>query len=129
MDNKAFFLSLYGMVVADGLISAKELETVYNLGRTVYGLTEEEINKYIVSADVSYVMPETFEEKIRVLYQLTMVAWADNKIDDSERDLLKRHCIMYQFQEENVDSIIDFLVERVKNGVKFENILSEINNQ
>lgn len=129
MDKKAFFLSLYSMVIADGLVSAKELEMVYNLGRTIYGLTEDEINEYIVSADVSYVMPETFEDKIRVLYHLTMVAWADKNIDDNERALLKRYIILYQFEEENADSISDFLIERVKTGVKFEDVLSEINNQ
>lgn len=117
------------MVIADGLISAKELETVYNLGRNVYNLSEEEINKYIVSADVSYVEPETLEDKVRVLYQLATIAWADKNIDPNERDLLKRYVILYQFEEENIDSIVEFLLERVKNDCSIESVLSEIFNQ
>ncbi|MCQ2278693.1 MAG: TerB family tellurite resistance protein [Bacteroidales bacterium] len=128
MENKSFFLSLYSMVIADGLISPKELEFMYNLGREVYQLSEDEINKYIVSADVSFVVPETVEDKVRVLYQLAMVAWADQEIDIHERDLLKRYVIRYQFEEENADGIVDYLVDCAKNNATIESVLNDILN-
>lgn len=128
MENKSFFLSLYSMVIADGLVSPKELEFMYNLGREVYHLTEDEINKYIVSADVSFVIPETVEDKVRVLYQLAMVAWADQDIDAHERDLLKRYVLRYQFEEENADGIVDYLIDRVKNNASIESVLNDILN-
>lgn len=116
------------MVIADGLISPKELEFMYNLGREVYQLSEDEINKYIVSADVSFVVPETVEDKVRVLYQLAMVAWADQEIDIHERDLLKRYVIRYQFEEENADGIVDYLVDCAKNNATIESVLNDILN-
>lgn len=128
MENKSFFLSLYSMVIADGLVSPKELEFMYKLGKEVYHLTEDEINKYIVSADVSFVIPETVEDKVRVLYQLAMVAWADQDIDAHERDLLKRYVLRYQFEEENADGIVDYLIDRVENNASIESVLNDILN-
>lgn len=116
------------MVIADGLISPKELEFIYQLGKDVYHLSEDEINKYIVSADVSFVIPETVEDKVRVLYQLAMVAWADGDIDNHERDLLKRYVVRYRFEEDNADGIVDYLIDRVKNNTPVESVLNEILN-
>ena len=114
------------MVIADGLISAKELEMMYKIGQDVYHLSEENINKYIVSVDASFVVPETLEDKIRVLYQLALIAWADGEIDKHERDLLRRYVVMYKFEEENAERIVDYLLEKAKGDESVNSVINEI---
>ena len=73
------FLNLYCMVVADGIVDPKELETIYRIGRESYGLSEEEINKAVVGAGTTYVIPDSPEERMRILYEMAIIAWAEGK--------------------------------------------------
>lgn len=41
---KARFLSLYSMILADGIIDAREMETLYRIGREEYGISQKEID-------------------------------------------------------------------------------------
>ena len=41
--KKLQFLDLYCMVLADGIVHPKEMETLYRIGLENYGLTEDEI--------------------------------------------------------------------------------------
>lgn len=40
--QKSHFLSLYCMILADGIIDAKEMETLYEIASRNYGLTPED---------------------------------------------------------------------------------------
>lgn len=128
MDDtlKAHFLSLYCMVMADGIVSAKELETLYRIGRENYGLSTEEINKAIVSSGTSFLVPEEAEEKVRILYEMAEIAWADGDIDPTERNLLRRYATRLGFMEENAEAIADFMLQQVKEGKSFEEVKQAI---
>lgn len=126
--QKARFLSLYCMVLADGVVDVKELEVLYRIGRVNYQLTPDEINKMIVGAGTSVPVFESFDDKIELLYQMAEIAWADGKIEDTERNLMKKYAIRFGFIEENVPGIIDFLLEKAKNGVPPQDVINEIKN-
>ena len=113
------------MILADGVIDARELETLYKIGTEQYGLTQTEITATIRNAGSSFIMPSTIAEKIRFLYNLAQIAYADNEIDKSERELLKRYISKMEFSEENIDSIADFLFESVKNNVSVDEIINQ----
>ena len=66
---KSQFLSLYCMVLADGIIDARELETLYRIGTEQYGLTQEEITATVRDAGTSFIMPTELSDKIRFLYR------------------------------------------------------------
>lgn len=125
---KSHFLGLYSMIMADGIVVAKELETLYRIGRENYNLTPDEINQYIVSSGTSFIVPESVEERIRILYELSEIAWADGAIDSTEKNLLHRYVIRLGFLEENAENIVTFLLEQVKNGISLEEVLKEIAN-
>lgn len=125
---KSFFLAFYSMVLADGIVEAKELESLYRIGRESYNLTSEEINKYVVSAGTTFVMPEKLEDRISLLYDLAEIAWADGEIDETERTLLARYVVRLGFLEENADEITDFMLKQVKEGISKEDIIKEIVN-
>ena len=125
---KSHFLSLYSMIMADGIVAAKELETLYRIGRENYHLTPDEINQYIVSVVTSFIVPESVEERIRILYELSEIAWADGEVDLTEKNLLHRYAVRLGFLEENAENIATFLLEQVKNGVSFKDVVKEITN-
>lgn len=125
---KSFFLALYSMVLADGIVEAKELESLYRIGRENYNLTSEEINKYVVSAGTTFIVPDRLEDRISLLYDLAEVAWADGEIDETERTLLARYVVRLGFLEENADEITDFMLKQVKDGISKEDVINEIVN-
>lgn len=125
---KARFLSLYCMVMADGIVEAKELETLYRIGRENYNLTAEEINKNVVSAGTSFVAPDKMEDRVSILYEMAEIAWADGKIDETEKSLLARYAIRLGFKEENAIGISDYMLQKVKDGISQKEVITEILN-
>ena len=116
------------MVMADGIVEAKELETLYRIGKENYELTEQEINEAIVSSGTSFIAPTSIKEKISILYEMSQIAWADGTIDDSEKNLLQKYAIRMGFKEENSQEIATFMLDQVKAETALETILSEFDN-
>lgn len=116
------------MVMADGIISAKELEKMYCIGRDNYNLTPEEISQCVLSAGTSFIAPEDMEDCISILYELAEIAWADGGIDDTEKTLLSRYAIRLGYKEENADGIADYMLQQVKNGKSKEEVIKQIVN-
>ncbi len=127
--QKERFLSLYCMVLADGVVDAKELETLYRIGTEKYNLAPEEINTYITSAGSSFIVPDRLEDRIKILYELAEIAWADEKIDESEKSLLARYAKQLGFKDENAEDISDFMLEQVKEGISQEQVITKIINE
>ena len=125
---KSRFLSLYCMVMADGVVEAKELETLYRIGRENYHLTAEEINKNVVSAGTSFVAPDKMEDRLSILYEMAEIAWADGAIDETEKSLLARYAIRLGFKEENAEGISEFMLQQVKDGITQNDVINQIMN-
>lgn len=126
---KSQFLSLYCMVLADGIIDAKELETLYKIGIEQYGLSQSEITATVRDAGSSFITPGTLAGKIRFLFNMGQIAYADGEIDITERELLKRYIEKMNFAEENIEEIADFILDSVKEGVSVDEIISNVTNQ
>lgn len=124
---KSQFLSLYCMVLADGVIDAKELETLYRIGTEQYGLTQDEITATVRDAGTSFIVPDTISGKVRFLYNLAEIAMADGIIDSSEKTLMKRYIVKMGFEETNANAISEFLFDSVKNKREIEEVLQLIN--
>ncbi|MBD5365875.1 MAG: TerB family tellurite resistance protein [Muribaculaceae bacterium] len=121
---KSRFLSLYCMILADGVIDASELEMLYKIGTENYNLTVAEITQTVRDAGSSFVVPKKLSDKITLLYELTQIAWADGTIDPAEIELLKKYTLKMGFDDNNVDDIVTLLIDSVKNGVPVQTILS-----
>lgn len=114
------------MVLADGIIDAKELEKLYEIGTEQYGLTLSEITETVREAGTSFIMPKTLDDKIGFLYNMAQIAYADGEIDSTERELLKKYISKMNFSEENIDGIADFMFDAVKNNISKEEIITSI---
>lgn len=111
------FLELYRMVLADGIAHPKEMETLYRIGVENYGLTNEQITKEIAEESFSTFIPQTPEDKIKLIYELALIAWADGVIEESEKKLLKRYAILFGIKEELSDEFVDFLLKKAQDNV------------
>ena len=126
--KKSQFLALYRMVLADGVIDPLELETIYRIGTESYGLTQDEITDSLQNAGTSLQLPQTIEDKVKFLFNLAEVAWADGVIEPSEKELLRKYVIHLGFEEENAHQITEFMLNAVERGQTVEEILSIILN-
>lgn len=126
--KKIQFLDLYCMVMADGIVHPKEMETLYRIGLENYGLSENEIDESIKSAGVSTVIPELPEERITVLYEMALIAWADGVLDESERNMLRRYASLYGVNESNINELVDYLLDKAKNNTDEQEVIKELNN-
>ena len=127
-DNllKSRFLSLYCMVMADGVVEARELEVLYRIGRENYHITAEEINNMIVTAGSSFTAPTRMEDRISILYEMAEIAWADGVIEESEVVLLARYAVRFGFKEENSRKIAEFMIKQVQEGVKLSDVVKMV---
>ena len=125
-DKKYQFLALYSMVLADGEITWEELSTLYRIGKECYGLTDEKISSTVREVGTSYVLPTTLDDKVRLLYHLSEIAWADGVIDAQEKTLLADFARKMGFEENNVDGIVDYMLSQVGEKVSLEEVISDI---
>lgn len=127
--KKMQFLDLYCMVMADGIVHPKEMETLYRIGLKNYGLTENEINESIKSAGVSAtIIPELPEERMAILYEMALIAWADGELEESERNLLRRYALLYGVNEEKIDELVDILLDKAHDNIEEQEVINQLNN-
>lgn len=120
---QSHFLALYCMILADGVIDVKELETLYRIGKEQYGLTEKEINQAVLQNGNSFTVPENIDSKIKLLYNLATIAWADGVLEDTERNLMRKYISRLGFLDENIDAIAEFIFNSVKEGKTIDETL------
>lgn len=125
-EKKAHFLNLYSMVMADGIAHHDKMATLYRIGIENYGLSDEQIREYITDSGVSTVIPELPEDRVRGLYELAVIAWADGKLERSERDLLRRYAIKFEVEDDSVDALTDFLLDEAKQGTDIEAVINKL---
>ena len=59
---------------------------------------------------------------------MAVVAWADGKIEDSERKMLRSYALRYGVIEKSVTSFVDYLLEKAHDDVSEEDIIKELTN-
>ena len=115
------------MILADGIIDARELETLYKIGIEQYQLTQEEITSVIRDAGTSLILPTSLKGKVQFLYNLATIALADGVVDEEELALLKKYTVRMGFEKENVEGIVNYLISSAKDNIPFNDIISNIN--
>lgn len=128
-ELKARFLSLYCMILADGVIDNRELDTLYRIGIENYGLSPEEITQSVREAGTSFIIPVRLEDKVQLLYELAMIAWADEVLEDSEIQLIRNYALRMGFEPENVPEITQYLLDKAHENAPSATVINEIMNQ
>lgn len=117
-ELKAHFLNLYSMALTDSKFDEKEIAILYRLGEE-RGVAKETIDAMLLSPPLSedINIPNTLSEKIEYLYDYAKMILADGIVDDAELNTLEKFCIKFQFEEKNVTTIAQLLIEAAGNNM------------
>lgn len=125
---KAHFLRLYQMAICDDNFSPLELKALYKSAEE-RGISQKKLDEILLNpVNSKMVVPESIEEKIDYLYDLTVMIWADGIVSPNERTSLEKYVLMFGFLEENVLQIVDYLIDSVKEGKTKTDILNDLKN-
>ncbi len=125
---KAHFLRLYQMAICDDDFSALELKMLYRCAEE-RGISSKNLDEILLNPiNLKSIVPQTIEEKVDYLYDLTVMIWADGIVSPNEYSAMQKYVLMFGFLEENVTAIVDYLIEAVKIGKNKSEILYELKN-
>ncbi|WP_426476476.1 hypothetical protein ACP3T3_14135 [Chryseobacterium sp. CBSDS_008] len=125
---KAHFLRLYQMAICDDDFSALELKMLYRCAEE-RGIPSKNLDEILLHPiHLKSLVPQTIEEKVEYLYDLTVMIWADGIVSPNEYSAMQKYVLMFGFLEENVPAIADYLIEAVKIGKNKNEILYELKN-
>jgi len=125
---KAHFLRLYQMAICDDDFSALELKMLYKCAEE-RGIPSKNLDEILLNPiNLKSLVPQTIEEKVDYLYDLTVMIWADGIVSPNEYIAMQKYVLMFGFIEENAPSIVDYLIEAVKIGKNKSEILYELKN-
>ncbi|MBO9692424.1 hypothetical protein [Chryseobacterium sp.] len=125
---KAHFLRLYQMAICDDDFSALELKMLYKCAEE-RGISSKNLDEILLNPiNLQSLVPQTIEEKVDYLYDLTVMIWADGIVSPDEYSAMQKYVLMFGFLEENATAIVDYLIEAVKIGKNKNEILYELKN-
>jgi hypothetical protein len=127
LELKSHFLRLYQMALSDDQFDVLELQMLYHFADE-RGIPKEELDKLFLNpVNTELIVPESLNTKIEYLYDLTRIIWADEKITDDELNMLRKYCRKFDFVEENINDLSDYLIDCVQKNIGKEEIISQLN--
>ena len=122
---KIHFLRLYQMAFADDNFDVLELKMLYNFAEE-RGLSKDQLNEILLNPQQESVIPESLDKKIEYLYDLALMIWADGIVTEDEKNTLKKYCLKFDFLEENIDDLCEFLLENAKSNVSRNELIAKM---
>lgn len=127
LELKSHFLRLYQMALSDDQFDVLELQMLYHFADE-RGIPKEELDKLFQNpVNTEFIVPESLNTKIEYLYDLTRIICADGKITDDELNMLRKYCRKFDFLEENINDLSDYLIGCVQRNIGKEEIISQLN--
>ncbi|WP_242156375.1 hypothetical protein [Aestuariivivens sediminis] len=125
-ELKSHFLRLYQMAFSDDKFDILELKMLYKFAED-RGVSETQLNEILLNPSHDSSIPESLELRIEYLYDLAVMIWADKKITEDEYTTLKKYCKKFDFLDENIIELADYLLDCAKKNMSKEEILKAIN--
>lgn len=126
LELQSHFLRLYQIAITDDNFDALELQMLYKFAKE-RGLSKEQMNQIITNPPESVGIPNTIEKRIEYLYDFAVMIWADSVITEDELITLKKYAKKFEFLDENIDELCDYLLEAAKQEKSKESIILELN--
>lgn len=123
---KSHFLRLYQMALADDDFNVMELKMLYQFADD-RGVPKEELERLLLNpVDHSTSIPQDLSSRIEYLYDLACMILADDVITEDEKNSLKKYCKKFEFLEENIDELADYLLDCVQKGIPKTEIINQL---
>lgn len=123
---QSHFLRLYQIALTDENFDVLELKMLYKFAED-RGITQDQLNDLLMKPSNYSMVPSTLENKIEHLYDFALMIWADEKVTDEEYLSLKKYCKKFEFLDDNIEALADYLLECAKQQMSLEDILINLN--
>lgn len=124
-ELKSHFLRLYQIALSDDNFDILELQMLYKFAHE-RGVSKEQLNEILLSPSQELSIPENLNEKMEYLYDLSLMIWADDVATEDEINTLKKYCLKFNFLEENIDNICEFLLENAKEKISKQALIKKM---
>ncbi|WP_299436250.1 hypothetical protein [uncultured Maribacter sp.] len=124
-ELKSHFLRLYQIAISDDKFDVLELQMLYKFAEE-RGVSKDQLNEILLNPSEGSSIPENLDEKIEYLYDLALMIWADDIATEDEVNTLKKYCLKFEFLEENIDDLCEFLLNNAKEKVSKKLLISKI---
>ena len=92
------------------------------------GISKEEFEKIISNPlGVKFYVPNSFMDRIKLLYDFVRIIKADDVIEQEEKEMFLKFCKKFKFDEESSNELFDWLVELSDKKMSTEDVENEIN--
>lgn len=126
-ELKSHFLRLYQIALSDEDFSSVEMQLLYKFAKE-RDISKEQLDEILISHSGKVSIPSTVEKRIEYLYDFAQMIWADKIVTEDEYNALKKYCRKFEFLEENITPLADYLIKSVKENISKELILKELEN-
>lgn len=126
IELKSHFLRLYQIAFSDEDFDILEMRMLYEFAEE-RGVSKEQLNELLLSPSNYSSIPDSQETRVEYLYDLAVMIWADGKVTEDEYNTLKKYCKKFDFLEDNIVPLTDFLLENAKIKTSKEEILKNLN--
>ena len=101
---------LIALAYVDQSVDSRELELIYSIALE-RGVPKETLETIMLKPHlVDATLPATPHERVSHLYDLARLVVADEVILPEEKAMLRSSVLLYEFDEENADGIVEFLL-------------------
>ncbi|MDP4678757.1 MAG: TerB family tellurite resistance protein [Cyclobacteriaceae bacterium] len=114
--NRSHIKSLWEVVLADGKIHDDELKLMYSLGAEL-NMSKREVDNIKKDIDnISFIVPETDEQRFEFIYNFTCMMMADDDIDYREMEICKNYAVELGFKKNLVNELVKSISSNVSAG-------------
>ena len=124
-ELKSHFLRLYQIAFTDDNFDVLELQMLYKFAEE-RGISRDQLNDILLHPSQDSIIPKSLEGKIEYLYDLALMIWADGIVTDDEVNTLRKYCLKFDFEKENVKDICEFLLENAKANIPLKELISKM---
>ncbi|MDR6781912.1 L-2-hydroxyglutarate oxidase LhgO [Pedobacter africanus] len=125
-ELQSHFLRLYQMACSNEDFDVLEMKQLYKFAEQ-RGVNTEHLNSILTNPIKKMEVPGSVEKRIEYLYDLAIMIWVDQEVTEDEYNLLKKYCKTFEFLDENIAGICDYLIDCAKKEKELQEVLQSIN--
>lgn len=126
-ELKSHFLRLYQIALSDDNFSPMEMKLLYQFAKE-RNIDKEQLDNILTGPIGEITIPERIEDRIEYLYDFAVMIWADGVVTVDELNTLRKYCKAFEFLDENIDQLSQYLIDAVKENMSKSSILVELKN-
>lgn len=114
------------MAFSDDNFDVLEMQMLYKFAEE-REISKEQLNEILLNPSHDSSIPDSLEKRVEYLYDLAIMIWVDKEVTDDEYITLKKYCKKFEFLDDNITGLADYLLECAKKEMSKEEIIKSVN--